>query len=345
MKPIFPAVIWMLLFLSLFFSCAPKMPAVYPVFETDPVASEDDAADDPAIFIHPQDPAKCAIIGTDKDTGLFMYDTQGRIIHYFAFGRINNVDLRQSVEWNGTKINIVGGSNRTDNTLVFYQLDEQSLDLSPMHEQKFTSAVDEVYGFCLYRNSGLYAFVVGKDGQVEQWMLSPDAQGRLAAKVVRSFDVGTQCEGLVADDELEYLYVGEETVGIWKYGANPEDGSTRTLVESIEANKYLKADVEGLAIYYGENGTGYLLASIQGNNSYAIYKRGGNNEYLLSFRIKNAGQVDGVSHTDGIEVTSQPFGKQWKRGVFVVQDARNKRENQNFKVVDWASIERLLREN
>lgn len=342
MKPIHSSFVFLLLTPVLFFSCTPRITAVYAVLETDAVATEEDAADDPAIFIHPTNPSKCAIIGTDKDKGLSVYDTQGKMIRHHPFGRLNNVDLRQNVAWRGEKITIVGASNRTDNTVVFYQLDEQSLELHPMHEQKFVSQVDEVYGFCLYHNGGLYAFVVGKDGQVEQWMLSPGPESQLEAAVVRSFDVGTQCEGLVADDELAYLYVGEETVGIWKYGANPEDGDARTLIDAIRENKYLKSDVEGLTIYYGENGTGYLLASIQGNNSYAVYERDGENDYLLSFRIKNGEEIDGTSETDGIDVASQPFGQKWMGGIFVAQDGRNGRQNQNFKIVDWMSIEKVI---
>ncbi len=66
-------------------------------------AGPDDAA---VIFIHSGDASKNAIIGTDKQRGLIVYDVQGRAVHRYPFGRINNVGLRQEVDWNGRRITI-----------------------------------------------------------------------------------------------------------------------------------------------------------------------------------------------------------------------------------------------
>src|SRR5690349_1849047 len=52
----------------------PGTPVVMPVLETVPVANPEDAADDPAIWVNPKDPAKSAVIGTDKKGGLYVYD-------------------------------------------------------------------------------------------------------------------------------------------------------------------------------------------------------------------------------------------------------------------------------
>ena len=45
---------------------------------TEPVPSAGDAADDPAIWIHPDDPARSLVIGTDKKGGLEAYSLDGR---------------------------------------------------------------------------------------------------------------------------------------------------------------------------------------------------------------------------------------------------------------------------
>lgn len=333
----------LLLLLLLGVSCNNNFHIVYPALETEPVESPDDAADDIAIFVHPNHPEKQAIIGTNKQKGLVVYNNTGKVLHQYYFGRINNVDLRQNIPWNEEKICIVGGSNRTNNSLVFYQLNEEDLSLRALHEQPIISSVNEVYGFCMYLWEGIcYAFVVGKDGVVEQWELSPNPESGLAAKMVRSFDVGGQCEGLVADDEYAYLYVGEEAIGVWKYGANPEDGETRKALDQIKSNRQLKADIEGLSIYPQADGTGHLLVSSQGNNSYAVYERQGDNKYLGSFRIKGNEQYNGTSDTDGIDVTAQAFGP-FEKGVFIAQDGHNGRENQNFKLVDYRVIDKIFR--
>jgi hypothetical protein len=61
--------------------------------ETDPVPHGGDA-DDPAIWLHPDDPAKSTIIGTDKLGGIAVYDLAGAQILFLADGDLNNVDLR-----------------------------------------------------------------------------------------------------------------------------------------------------------------------------------------------------------------------------------------------------------
>lgn len=334
------SILLLLLFLGV--SCNKNFHVVYPSLETDPVESTEDAADDIAIFVHPNNPEKQAIIGTNKQKGLVVYNNQGKVLHNYPFGRINNVDLRQNIPWNGDKICIVGGSNRTDNSLVFYELNEDDLSLQALHQTPITSSVNEVYGFCMYlREETCYAFVVGKDGVIEQWELMPNPESSLAAKMVRSFDVGGQCEGLVADDEFAQLYVGEEEVGVWKYSAKPEDGSQRIALDQIKSNKQLKADIEGLSIYPQAAGEGYLLVSSQGNNSYAVYERHGANKYLGSFKIKGNAQYGGTSDTDGIDVTAQTFGS-FDKGVFIAQDGHNGKQNQNFKLVDFGAIEKIF---
>jgi 3-phytase len=328
-------------FILLHFACGHQFPAVYPVLETEPVKNRDDAADDMAIFIHPDNPGVMAIIGTNKQAGLNVYDHTGRAVHEYLFGRINNVDLRQGVPWNGGKITLVGGSNRSDNSLVFYRLDEKTLELKPLHRRPIASGLNEVYGFCLYLADACYAFVVGKDGILEQWRLDANEDGSLSASMVRSFDAGDQCEGLVADDELSFLYIGEEDRGIWKYSARPDGDSTRTKVDLVKENPRLKADIEGLTIYYKTGGEGYLIASSQGNNSYAVYERQGSNRYLGSFKIEASNAIGGTSDTDGIDVTSLPFGL-YPKGIFVAQDGHNGKANQNFKIVDFRDIEKIF---
>ena len=140
-------------------------------------------------------------------------------------------------------------------------------------------------------------------------------------------------EGCVADDDLAYLYVAEEIVGIWKYEAEPGGGSSRVPVDQVGST--LEADVEGLTIYYGPDGAGYLIASSQGSGQYATYDRTGDNEHLSNFQIVDSASVDGTSSTDGIDVMSAPLGAGFPNGLFVAQDGDNDSGNQNFKLVPW----------
>ena len=67
---------------------------VMAAVETEPMRSGGDAADDPAIWLHPVDGAKSTIIGTDKKRGLVVYDLTGRELQYLPDGKLVNVDLR-----------------------------------------------------------------------------------------------------------------------------------------------------------------------------------------------------------------------------------------------------------
>lgn len=160
---------------------------------------------------------------------------------------------------------------------------------------------DEVYGLCMYQSkkTGLfYAFVNGKSGEVEQYELFA-AENKVDAKLVRSFKLITQPEGMIADDETATLYVGEELAGIWKFDAEPNGSNEGIFIKnSSEENPNIKYDVEGLAIYATDSINGYLVASSQGNYSYAVFEGQGENKYLVSFRI-TAGTIYGVEETDG----------------------------------------------
>ena len=197
-----------------------------------------------------------------------------------------------------------------------------------------------VYGMCMYRSGKtgkVYYFGNSKTGLVEQYELF-EANGKVDAKKVRTFKVGSTVEGCVADDELGKFYISEEPVGIWKYDAEPEGGTTRTQVAKV-GDGHLVADVEGLAIAYGPNGTGHLIVSSQGNYSYIAYKREGNNEFVKKFRIGD-GDIDGAEETDGLDVTSAPLGSKFPKGLLVVQDGFNDKgaKNQNFKLVPLEAI-------
>jgi 3-phytase len=315
---------------------------VAPTVETDPVHNDGDAADDPAIWVNPDDPAKSAIVATDKLGGLLVYDVTGKELQYLKTGDMNNVDVRPtsgSIMLGGRPVVLVVAGNRTDNTIGVYALDPETRQLRDVTAAPITPSL-EVYGSCLYRTAGgeLYSFVNSKKGEVEQWALADDGTGKVAGQLVRSFSVSSQVEGCVADDELGNFYLGEEQKGIWKFGAEPDAADTGTLIAQVSASAPLAGQVEGLTLTYGEAGTGYLIASSQGDSSYAVFRREGDNAYVGSFRIVAGRGIDGTDGTDGIDVTTADLGPAFPSGVFVSQDGKNDRGAQNFKLVPLQEI-------
>ena len=306
--------------------------------ETEPMPHAGDAADDPAIWVNPADPARSTIIGTDKLGGLAVYDLAGVQIQYLPDGNMNNVDLRAGFALGDQRVALVTAGNRSGNRIAIYRIDPATRRLEDVAARAITTL--EVYGSCMYHSTKtgkLYYFVNSKAGAVEQWELFDDGTGRVDGRQVRAFAVGSQTEGCVADDALGRFYIGEEAVGIWRYGAEPSDGDTRTLVDSANQRGHMTSNVEGLTLVYGADGAGYLVASSQGNSTYALYRRG-DNAYVGSFAIGDGNRIDAVSDTDGIDATAASLGPAFPQGVFVAQDGKNDGGNQNFKLVPWQAI-------
>ena len=324
---------------------------VIPDVETTPVPAKtgDDAADDPAIWLHPEDITKSTIIGTNKKGGLAVYNLNGNQIYYYAIGKINNVDVRYNFLLHGEKIDIAAATNRTNNTIELLRINKQTGELSDIAARDIKSGVSEVYGISLYVSpvtGDHYVFVNGKAGKVEQWKLNPYDSNKVDATMVREFWVGSQVEGMVADDEKSDLYIGEENVCVWKYGAEPEDGEKRQKINMSDTiNPNIAYDIEGLTLYYAEGGKGYLIVSSQGNNSFALFNRQDNNQYIMSFSIETGKIIDGAEETDGIDITNMGLGPKFPMGLFVVQDGLNyindSLTNQNFKLISWEKIANL----
>lgn len=321
---------------------------VTALVETEPVPEDGDAADDSAIWIHPTDPSQSTIIGTDKTTGLAVYNLDGSVHQQVNNGRMNNVDLRYNFPLDGERVAIVVATDRSDDSLAIFRVNPETRDIEDVAADDLEIAADDVYGLCMYHShvSGkYYAILNEKEGIVEQYELSDNGEGLVDVTLMRTFEVDSQPEGCVADDELGFLYVGEENIGIWKFDAEP-DAATEPLgmVDDTSDSGNLTDDVEGLAIYYANDQRGYLLASSQGSDEFVIYAREGDNAYIGTFIVAGNATVDRVSGTDGIDVTNFPLGDAFPEGLFVAQDDENTRPdgNQNFKLVSWEDIAEVL---
>jgi 3-phytase len=316
--------------------------------ETKPVASgiNDDAADDPAIWINYLQPDSSRIIGTDKTGGLNVYDLSGKEVFHYKTGKMNNADLRYGFQLDSLSIDILAVSNRTDQSIDLYKVNSDGA-LSVIHKERLLSKMtEEVYGLCMYHsrlNGKFYVFVNDKNGNIEQWELFADGI-EISGKIVRTLKLKTQVEGMVADDETGFLYAGEEDTGIWKFEADPLSEGVGLLLpmSSEKENPNILFDIEGLAIYSLPDSDGYLIASSQGNDSYAVFERQSPNKYLGSFKIVKGAVYDGSEGTDGLDITSFPLGSGFPSGLLVVQDGDNDDNGiampQNFKLVRWDSV-------
>lgn len=328
---------------------APPVPTVVATFETAPVLSHGDAADDPAIWANPADPAASLVVATDKKSGLYLYDMQGRVLQHLPDGKMNNVDLRAGFILGGEPIVLVAASDRTRKAIALYRLDTENRRLVGIADGIQPTGQGDPYGLCLYRSarSGkTYVFINDSNGEKRQWELVDAGNGRVRAVRVRDFAFSSQAEGCVADDVAGVLFVNEEDVGLWRLDAEPDGGAAMTAVDTVAGNPALRDDMEGVGVYDLGGGRGYLIVSSQGNNTYAVYRREGDQAYLGSFAVVADGEagIDGVSETDGLDVSSADLGPGFEHGAMIAQDGRNvlPGELQNYKYVPWSSIAAAL---
>ncbi|MGW0905659.1 phytase [Streptomyces sp. NPDC002853] len=176
-----------------------------------------------------------------------------------------------------------------------------------------------------------------------------------------------QVEGMVVDPADGTLYAGQEDVGIWRLRADltgkPQlvdkvreygvpgtyDPATEECTAGADpgyGGKRLKADVEGLTLLDEGDGDGYLLASSQGDNTFAAYDRevSDRNEYEGGFRVTAASAaLDGSEECDGAAVLNKPLGAAFPHGLLVVQDGHDtpgdaERPSTGFKFVDLGKV-------
>ena len=318
--------------------------AVTPSAETEPVDSRWDAADDPAIWVHPEDSELSLIIATDKQLGINVYDLSGRRLQHLRDGRINNADLRYGFALGGEVVDIVAASNRSTGGIGVYRVDSDARMLRTVADRLVSSEIDDPYGVCMYRSTrsgDFFVFVTDSQGIVRQLKLETDDSNNVVARIVREIRVGSKAEGCTADDVHAALYVGEEKVGIWRYQAEPNAGNERSLVDSVTSTR-LTADIEGMSIYSKDDGSGYLIVSSQGSDSVSMYKREQGNDFIGRFYVGSNDQrgIDEVTETDGLDVTSASLGNNYPDGLLVLQDGSNSMpsENQNFKLVSWQDV-------
>ncbi|MCY4166593.1 MAG: phytase [Gammaproteobacteria bacterium] len=318
------------------------LPAVYAVAETEPVRGGGDAADDPAIWIHPEDASMSLILGTDKRRGLSVYDLSGREAQFLPRGRVNNVDLRQGVAMADGAATLAVATNRTERAMDIFTV---SADGQVELALEQALEIGDPYGICMHLDAAgiAYAYVNGSDGEYEIWRLNEG--GALKPERIDQFSLPTKPEGCVVDDYAGIAYIGEEEHGIWKMPAGAGGFDEKTLLDSVDSDR-LAADVEGLGIYRTEQGRAILVASSQGDYTYAFYDLNDGDRYLGSVRVADdpASGIDGAEETDGLAATSANLGPGFEQGLLVVQDGFNRlpEERQNFKLVPWRAVAAAL---
>jgi 3-phytase len=318
---------------------AARPPVVLPTGQTEPMRQAGDAADDPAIWVHPRRGGDSLVLGTDKKRGLAVYGLDGRERQFLPVGRINNVDLRQGLSYGGRRLDLAVATQRDEAALVLFGISPAGR-VSEL--ARLPTGLSDIYGVCVGRNAegGLDVFPNDKDGRVLQLRLRR-AGAAWRAEPVAEHRLDSQPEGCVVDEANRALFVGEEKRGVWRIDLAATGGRPELV---IAAGPGLTPDVEGLAIHPGR---GWLVVSSQGSDSYAVYDIRPPFAQVGTFAIgTNAALgIDAASETDGLDLTPANLGGPYADGLLVVQDGHKRlpQAPQNFKLVPWSAVEKVLR--
>jgi 3-phytase len=315
-----------------------EVQAVPAAAETTAMAGRGDRADDPAVWVHPDDPGRSLILGTNKSEGLYVYALDGEELQRLLIGQVNNVDVRGS---------LAVASNDEFNGLSWFRISAVD-ETSPVSHLGNTPVMRaEPYGVCLGRVSGrLLAGVTYKDGAIELWAVNDgNDRGLPEVSLARTVHLSSQLEGCVFDDANDRLFIGEEAIGIWTLDVADEESHPRFL-DTIASGQGLVPDVEGLSLYLGTDGGGYLVASAQSADRFVIYERRPPHRLIGAITIvsDSTGSIDAVTHTDGLDILALPLPG-YPKGILVVQDDGNPQSgvDQNFKIVDWQDVDQAIR--
>jgi myo-inositol-hexaphosphate 3-phosphohydrolase len=322
--------------------------AIRPVVVTQPVTKD---SDDPAIWLHPDDPSRSLILGTDKVGAIFTFDLQGKIIpekSVTGMGRINNIDVAYGVMLGGAATDIAVATDRNANLIRAFRLPAMT-PIDGGGIEAFEGEAPELrrpMGLALYTRPSdgeLFAIVSRKagpsGGYLWQYRLEDDGSGNLTAEKVREFgsfsgvdEAGDgEIEAIAVDAELGYVYYSDERGGIKKYRADP-DAADANVELAVFGTDGFAQDREGISIYTIDGGTGYILVSDQQANAFRIFRREGepddpHNHQLLKVVFVSA------NDSDGSEVTNAAIDDRFPSGLFVAMS-----DDRTFHLYSWEDI-------
>lgn len=313
---------------------------VQPVVVTEKTLND---TDDPAIWIHPQDPSQSLVLGTDKgDTtgGIYVFDLEGRIDRsrsLLNLKRPNNIDVEYGFRFSNGKTDIAVFTERGRNMIrVLSVPDMKEIDGGGISVFEGEAQRDPM-GISLYKapSGEIYAIVGRKSGPdgsfLWQYRLYSTEKGIVKAEKVRAFGRFSgkkEIESIVVDDALGYVYYSDETVGVRQFYASP-DSSGKEL--SLFATQLVKNDHEGLSVFPTSGTTGYLLLSDQQANRFHLYSRegiGAPYQHKLLRIVKVAAR-----DSDGSDVTAVPLNRTFRHGLFVVMST-----DKTFHYYRWEDI-------
>ena len=155
---------------------------------------------------------------------------------------------------------------------------------------------DEVTGLCHYRSrlSGSdYLYAVTDAGLIRHYELYP-VPGGIAGRLLRTIPSAKGSGFCAVDPHDGWLYVAEESNGVWRIGAEAEADTTREAVDLREPFGGLSDDIKGVAIQSVGDDLSYLFVADLGNERIAVYRLP-EGEPAAAFRVEGLSEAEGLA--------------------------------------------------
>ena len=325
---------------------------VPPAVRTDAVP---DDPDDPALWVHPSDPSRSLILGTNKvkapSGAVVVFGLDGKTRQTVSgLDRPNNIDVEYGFAIGGGRTDIAVAAERLKKQLRVFRVSEAGIEdiTSAGNTRVFADRSGEEaapMGVALYRRPSdgvIFAVVAPKagprTGSLGQYRLDDDGSGRVKATFVRHFGTFSgagEIEAVAVDDEGGYIYYADEGDGIHKYHADPAHPQAAEQLAHFGRSGF-QGDRDGIAIYKEAGGRGYIVCTdqIAGNSEYRFYPRDGvpgqPHAHDLLIKVVRGG-ADG---TDGLEIVSRAVGPQFPNGLMIAMNSSGR----NFRVYRWDDV-------
>jgi 3-phytase len=274
-----------------------QAPSVAPIGATAPTAQG--GANASALLYNAADPSKSVIAATGELGGLEFNGLDGVRKSALPGGETYGVDVRGD---------LIAVLDRKEGRIRLSRYDFATGQAQAVDARPLTLGYAGE-GLCLHksaRDGSLYAFALGGDGQLDQWLLFPTADGKLDGRLVRRLHLSSEAKYCVADDASGALYVAQQAVGIWRYDADPEAEAVPTIVD-INRLGHMAGETGGLAILNGGAEGNYLVAANADAGDYNVYDRNAGDKYLGAFRIQANG-ADVLQGPSGLFGVRAPIG-------------------------------------
>ncbi len=324
-----------------------KRKGLQPVLVTEKVEYD---SDDPAIWINRENPEKSLILGTDKhrNGALFVFDLEGNILEdksVYDLGRPNNVDVEYDVVLDDGKFDLAVVTERNTQKLrVFTLPDMRAVDgggLRLFEDADGSKDFRLPMGVALYRRASdevTFAIVSRKagpsDGYLWQYRISGDGHGRVSLQKERAFGNWSgkgEIEAIAVDDQAGFVYYSDESYGVRKYHADPDQNDANKEL-AVLGRRGFEKDREGLSIYAPTDSTGYIVVSDQQADSFHIFSRFGTKDDPHEHKRLKIVRV-AAEESDGSDVTHLELNQNFPGGLFVAMSS-----DRRFHYYSWESL-------